>query len=113
VTFTDLTTGEPTSWNGASTGPVWCFVNGTSATSQNPQVQFTVGGLYTVTLVASNSHLTNTMIKTGYIRAGISGLWTGNTSSNWNTMTNWDNWGVARQQHRCGHPAVGAQLAGI
>jgi PKD repeat protein len=95
VVFTDLTTGSfcPTSW-------IWSFdrasfvvyVNGTGPTSQNPQVQFTVGGLYTVTLVASNAYSTNTDVKTGYIRAGIPGLWTGAISKDWDTDMNWDNW---------------------
>jgi PKD repeat protein len=94
VQFTDLTTGGPTSWNWSFDRTSIVYVNGTNAHSQNPQVQFTDGGLYTVTLVASNAYYTDTKVKTGYIRAGTSGLWTGATSSDWTTLTNWDNWMV-------------------
>lgn len=89
--FTDLSNGG-TSWNWSFNRPGVVFVNGTSAASQNPQVQFTDGGLYTVTLVVYNGALSNSMTKPDYLRAGTSGIWTGNTSSDWNTMSNWDNY---------------------
>jgi PKD repeat protein len=92
VQFTDLTTGGPTAWNWSFNPTSVVYVNSTSSTSQNPQVQFTIGGLYTVTLVASNSGSSDTKIKTDYIRAGSSGLWTGSSSSVWNVANNWDNW---------------------
>jgi PKD repeat protein len=93
VQFTDLTTGGPTSWAWSFSRPAYVsFVNGTTAGSQNPQVQFTDGGLYTVTLVATNGSGSNTKVKTDYIRAGIAGLWAGVTSTEWATTTNWDNW---------------------
>jgi len=93
VQFTDLTTGGPTSWAWSFSRPAYVnFVNGTSAGSQNPQVQFTDGGLYTVTLVASNGSGSNIKVKTDYILAGIAGLWAGVTSTEWATTTNWDNW---------------------
>ena len=77
VQFTDLTTGCPASWAWSFNRPSVIYVNGTNANSQNPQVQFTEGGLYTVTLVASNGLGSNTKVKTGYIRAGTAGLWAG------------------------------------
>jgi PKD repeat protein len=92
VLFTDLTTGGATAWNWSFDRPDVVFVNGTSAQSQNPQVQFTDGGLYQVTLLATNFPCSDSEIKSGYLRAGISGLWTGNTSSEWNTLSNWDNY---------------------
>jgi PKD repeat protein len=92
VYFTDLTTGGPTAWSWSFDRTSVLFVNGTSATSQNPQVQFTDGGLYTVTLVAYSGMLSNSTVKAGYLRAGISGVWTGTTSSEWNTLSNWDNY---------------------
>jgi PKD repeat protein len=92
VQFTDLTTGAPTSWTWSFNRPSVNFVNGTNANSQNPQVQFTEGGLYTVTLVAQKTGYTDTKIKTDYIRAGAAGIWTGATSSAWTTTTNWENW---------------------
>jgi len=92
VQLTDLTTGCPASWTWSFDRTSVNYVNGTNAQSQNPQVQFTDGGLYTVTLVVHNAYYTDTKVKTGYIRAGIAGLWTGNTSSDWMILSNWDNW---------------------
>ncbi|WP_343747437.1 GEVED domain-containing protein [Fluviicola sp.] len=66
--ITDLSTGSPTSWSWVitpSTG--WSFAGGTSATSQNPQVTFTVAGTYSVQLTASNSSGSDTELKTNYI----------------------------------------------
>ena len=93
VTFTDLTTGGATAWNWSFDRPTTVvFVNNTNASSQNPQVQFTDGGLYSVTLLATHLPCSDSEIKSGYLRAGISGHWTGNTSSDWNTLSNWDNY---------------------
>jgi PKD repeat protein len=93
VQFTDLTTGSPTGWNWSfDRASSVVYVNGTNANSQNPQVQFTVGGPYTVTLYAYNVSYHDTKIKPGYIVAGTPGLWDGTTSTDWNTTTNWDNW---------------------
>ena len=92
VIFTDLTTGGATTWSWSFDRPGVVFVNGTDASSQNPQVQFTDGGLYQVTLLATHLPCSDSEIKSGYLRAGISGYWTGNTSSDWNTLSNWDNY---------------------
>jgi PKD repeat protein len=70
-------------------------VNGTTTSSQHPQVQFTDGGLYQVTLMVTNLYCTDSEVKTGYLRAGIHGLWWGNTSSEWNTLSNWDDYLVS------------------
>jgi PKD repeat protein len=92
VHFTDLTPGNATAWNWSFDRPGVVFVNGTNAASQNPQVQFTDGGLYTVTLVSSNAYCADSEIKTAYLRAGTAGVWTGNASSGWDTLSNWDNY---------------------
>lgn len=68
VQFTDQSTGPPTGWSWVitpSTG--WSFTGGTTPSSQNPQVTFTVGGYYTVQLTASNSAGSDAELKTDYI----------------------------------------------
>lgn len=70
------------------------FVEGTTAASQNPKVQFLRGGPYTVSLSASNSACESSEVKVDYIWAGTPGLWTGNTSTDWYTNTNWDDYRV-------------------
>jgi Zn-dependent metalloprotease len=62
VTFTDTSTGSPTSWS-------WTFAGGTPATStvKNPVVTYSTLGTYTVTLVATNSFGSDTETKTNYI----------------------------------------------
>ena len=91
VQFNDLSTGGATSWDWSFDRTV-SYQTPTNSHSQNPQVQFTDGGLYTVTLVVHTSYLTDSEIKAGYVRAGISGVWTGNTSSDWTLWSNWENW---------------------
>jgi PKD repeat protein len=63
ISFTDLSTGSPTSWS-------WTFTGGTpsSSTLQNPaSVCYNTPGTYAVTLVATNINGSNTMTKTAYI----------------------------------------------
>ncbi len=67
VTLTDQTNGNPTSWSWAFTPNTVTYVGGTSATSQNPQVQFNGAGPYSVTLTAVGPYGTDNEIKTSYI----------------------------------------------
>ncbi|MES2762678.1 MAG: PKD domain-containing protein [Bacteroidota bacterium] len=62
VTFTDLSIGNPTSWN-------WTFAGGSPSTSnvQNPTVSYPATGIYNVTLTVSNSNGANSVTKTSYI----------------------------------------------
>jgi len=60
VQFTDLSTGNPTSWN-------WAFGNGNNSTLQNPAATYANPGVYTVVLTASNGSSTNTKTITSYI----------------------------------------------
>ena len=69
VTFTDLSSNIPTSWAWSFTPASVVYMGGTTASSQNPQVQFTTLGLYTVTLTATNAYGSDSEIKTGYINA--------------------------------------------
>jgi Zn-dependent metalloprotease len=66
VTFTDLTTENPTSW-------AWTFDGGTPATStaQNPSVQYNTAGTYDVSLTATNAQGVDTETKVGYIIVSI------------------------------------------
>jgi PKD repeat protein len=91
VQLTDLSTGGATGWEWSFDRDSVEYVNGTTEHFQNPQVQFTDGGLYTVTLMVSNACSTDTAVKTGYIRVGRPGWWTGETSKNWHYSKNWDN----------------------
>jgi PKD repeat protein len=60
VTFTDSSTGNPTSW-------LWDFGDGTTSTDQNPVHTYTISGSYTVTLTVSNTAGSDSETKIGYI----------------------------------------------
>jgi PKD repeat protein len=60
VQFTDLSTGDPTSWS-------WTFGDGGTSTSQNPGHTYSTAGTYTVVLIAANAQGSDTATKTGYI----------------------------------------------
>ena len=69
VQFTDLSSGNPTSWN-------WTFTGGTPATStaQNPAVTYAGSGAYNVTLVVTNASGSKTLTKTAYINSASTAL---------------------------------------
>jgi PKD repeat protein len=69
VLFTDLSMNIPTSWSWSFSPSTVVYVNGTDASSQNPEVQFTEAGLYTVTLTASNAYGSDAETKIDYISA--------------------------------------------
>ncbi|MDW5551992.1 PKD domain-containing protein [Methanosarcina sp.] len=60
VSFTDQSTGSPTSWR-------WVFGDGNTSTEKNPVHTYNKSGLYSVTLTASNSNGSNALTRTGYI----------------------------------------------
>lgn len=62
VQFTDLSTGDPTSW-------AWDFGDGGTSTEQNPAHTYADAGTYTVELVATNADGSDTATKTDYIVA--------------------------------------------
>lgn len=55
VTLNDLSLYAPNVWQWAISPTSFEFVNGTSSTSQNPEIMFNVPGLYSVNFTASNS----------------------------------------------------------
>ena len=57
VTFTDLSSGNPTSW-------YWNFGDGQTSSLQNPSHTYSTPGTYTVTLIASNSNGSDTISQT-------------------------------------------------
>ncbi len=69
VTFTDQSTGSPTSWS-------WTFGDGGTATTQNPSHSYAAAGTYSVSLTATNAYGNNTFTRTGYITVTAStGTW--------------------------------------
>ncbi|MBL7900073.1 MAG: T9SS type A sorting domain-containing protein, partial [Crocinitomicaceae bacterium] len=68
VTFTDLSSGSPTSWAWVvAPASGWAYAGGTNSTSQNPQITFTTIGSYTITLTATNTQGSDAETKTNYI----------------------------------------------
>jgi hypothetical protein len=94
VSFSDLSSGSPTTWNWVFNPSSYVFVNGTNQNSQSPEVSFITNGPFTVNLTIGSSTCINTIQSTDYIHAGTPGLWTGLVSTNWQTPANWHNWMV-------------------
>jgi len=69
VNLTDLSYGNPTSWTWTITPGTFIYTGGTSASSQNPMVQFTAGGPYTVSLTVSNGSSQDSETRAHYISA--------------------------------------------
>ncbi|MEP7263292.1 MAG: S8 family serine peptidase [Bacteroidota bacterium] len=67
VTFTDMSEFTPSTWQWNITPSTFTFTGGTTAASQNPQVQFNGTGTYTVQLIATNSFGTDSLSMNAYI----------------------------------------------
>ncbi|MEY4803938.1 MAG: hypothetical protein RL331_451 [Bacteroidota bacterium] len=68
VSFTDLSTGIPTSWAwSVSPATGWSYAGGSSASAQNPQITFNNVGQYTVSLTATNAQGSDVETKNNYI----------------------------------------------
>ncbi len=70
VHFQDESGYCPSSWYWEISSTTYTFIQGTNANSQNPVVQFTAPGLYSVRLTATNSTGSNDITKVNYIAYG-------------------------------------------
>ena len=61
VTFTDLSTGNPTNWT-------WDFGNGNTSALQSPTANYPTDGNFTVTLTVGDGTNSQTTTKTAYIQ---------------------------------------------
>jgi PKD repeat protein len=67
VAFLDKSVGSPIGW-------AWTFGDGLSSTEKNPVHTYSVPGIYTVALNATNAYGSNTITKTDYITVTSQGL---------------------------------------
>ena len=72
VTFTDLSDFTPTGWTWSISPGTYSYVGGTNANSQNPQVQFSASGTYTVELTATNPNGSDVESKAAFITVATS-----------------------------------------
>lgn len=70
VDFFDASFNIPTSWNWSISPSTVNYINGTTSSSQNPQVQFSDTGSYDISLIVQNSYGSDTISKVGYITVG-------------------------------------------
>jgi hypothetical protein len=83
VNMSDQTVNDPTSWAWTINPSNVEYKNGTSASSQNPQIRFKTTGAYNVSLYTANANGNSTETKTSYINVGDApgSYCTGNSSN--------------------------------
>ena len=64
VRFTDLSTGSPDSW-------LWNFGDGGTSTDENPFHDFSMPGVYTITLTVTNAYGSSSKTEAAYIAVGM------------------------------------------
>ena len=69
VNFTDFSQGGPINWSWSVTSSTFIFVGGTSSSSQNPKIEFTAAGDYTINSTIWDGANYSSEIKTNYISA--------------------------------------------
>jgi len=74
VNFSDASVGAITSWDWTITPATYNFVGGTSSSSQNPQIEFTQEGSYTIILDVSNGTGSDQEVKNSYINVTYLGI---------------------------------------
>jgi len=67
LTLFDESKYSPESWNWEISPSTYVFVNGTSASSQNPEVQFLNEGIYSVTLTVANENGSDEWVENNFI----------------------------------------------
>jgi PKD repeat protein len=97
IQFIDDTYNTVTGWNWEITPATgWNFASGSTSTSQNPIINFSATGLYTIKLTATDGSTTDDEIKTNYIRvlpeSAVLPYWEGFES--YSTLANLTNWEV-------------------
>jgi PKD repeat protein len=70
ITLVDQSLNLATSWRWSISPAGFTYVNGTSDTSQAPQVQFQANGSYTVQLIASNTFGSDTLVRPNHVIVG-------------------------------------------
>lgn len=68
ISLIDLSTNTPTSWKWRISPVNYIYVNGTDSTSKIPNVKFTNGDNFTITLIATNAQGSNQLTKVDYIK---------------------------------------------
>lgn len=97
ILFTDYSEVCPDAWNWEITPGTFEFVNGTSSSTQNPEVQFNESATYSISLTVSNANGSTTLDKDDYILTGGSpapfyeDFESGNSEQNGWTIVNPDN----------------------
>ncbi|MEZ5082254.1 MAG: PKD domain-containing protein [Bacteroidales bacterium] len=71
IYFTDMSSNCPTGWSWEFDPSDVTFINGTNAASQNPVVEFTGTGSFTVTLTVTNAAGTSSLEKTNSLNIGV------------------------------------------
>ncbi|MFM7079433.1 MAG: T9SS type A sorting domain-containing protein, partial [Bacteroidota bacterium] len=72
VTLNDLSSNLPTSWSWSLTPNTgFTFTNGTTASSQNPVIQFTSNGVYDIQLTVTNNFGSGSTTQTAAVSVGI------------------------------------------
>lgn len=81
ISLIDLSANTPSTWTWRITPGNFIWMNGTDSNSQIPNVKFTNGDNFTVTLIASNAEGTSSLTKTAYIKVNGTSLFSPSTHS--------------------------------
>ncbi len=76
ISLIDQSANDPTMWTWRITPPTYIFTNGTDSNSRIPNIKFTNGDNYSVTLLVSNAQGGTSITKTNYINVNQSAVHT-------------------------------------